>query len=336
MNNTAKNALYSLILIVIVGLVYLYRESQALVPMEFYGEAMGSVYTIKYLDAQARKLKPEVDKFLEEFNTCLSTYDPKSEISRFNQGMSHTFGCPHFYQVLEASRKIYEQSGGAFDPTVGPLVNAWGFGFKQEVQPDSLVIDSLLQLVGFDKISFDQKQVRKSQPGIVIDFNSIAPGYAVDLVAEMFEAKGIQNYMIEISGEVRCKGVNKDGKPWGIAIVNPVQQDDFQAIIPLSNRALVTSGNYRKFYVKDGVKYSHTIDPKTGYPVQHSLLSATVLAPDATTADAMATVLMVLGLEEGKKFLEKHPELDALLIYSDAKGGTKTYITPELAKLLEN
>jgi thiamine biosynthesis lipoprotein len=198
------------------------------------------------------------------------------------------------------------------------------------------VIDSLLQLVGFDKISFDQKQVRKSQPGIVIDFNSIAPGYAVDLVAEMFEAKGIQNYMIEISGEVRCKGVNKDGKPWGIAIVNPVQQDDFQAIIPLSNRALVTSGNYRKFYVKDGVKYSHTIDPKTGYPVQHSLLSATVLAPDATTADAMATVLMVLGLEEGKKFLEKHPELDALLIYSDAKGGTKTYITPELAKLLEN
>ncbi|HAI75637.1 MAG TPA: thiamine biosynthesis protein ApbE [Microscillaceae bacterium] len=341
MNNVQKNIIYSVLLLASISAVYLYRAAQRPVLMEIRGEAMGTTYQIKYLDYKSRQFKSSVDSLLLVFNQSLSTYQKDTEISAFNQDSAKTitFKLPFFYPVLAKSLEIYKATDGAFDPTVAPLVNAWGFGFKTEKFPDSSRVDTLRRLVGFEKINFDKNQVTKLKKGVMLDFNAIAQGYGVDVVAQFFEKQGIQNYMIEIGGEVLCKGKNAEDKFWSIGIANPTYEasggSPTQAIVQLENKALATSGNYRKFYIIDKKKYSHTVNPKTGYPVQHSLLSATVIAKDCMSADAYATAFMVMGLDKAKQFLAQNPSLDAYFVYANADGSLATYMTKGLEKSLQ-
>ncbi len=227
-------------------------------------------------------------------------------------------------------------TGGAFDVTVGPLVKAWGFGpdSKRNVSPE--IRDSLLQLVGMHRIDIRNGEVLKTDDRIQLDFNAIAQGYSVDVISWYFDGLKIRNYLVEIGGEVRVRGT-RNGEEWKIGIDRPDENNfmpgsDLQAIIRLRDRSLATSGNYRKFYVEDGVKYSHTIDPRTGLPARNTLLSATIVAGDCATADGIATACMVMGREKCLEFLQKHPEFDAFLVFSDEKGNFRTWTTEKLKK----
>jgi thiamine biosynthesis lipoprotein len=341
-----KNVIFSALLLIAIIAVWFYRnqsqsiDSQANVPsIQVQGETMGTTYTIKYIDPQNRNLKKEIDSILIAFNQSLSTYIPDSEISIFNsKADSIQFQSPFFYPVLKRSKEIFERSEGAFDPTVMPLVKAWGFGPNRKDQIEKPKIDSLLLLIGFENLEFDEKKVKKLKKNVQIDFNAIAQGYGVDVIGDFLEENKISNYMIEIGGEVLCKGKNEDGKLWSIGIENPQFEEkggqQVQAIIQLDNQALATSGNYRKFYLKDGKKYAHTINPKTGYPVQHSLLSATVVASDAISADAYATSMMVLGKDKAIA-LAKKEGLEIFLVYDD-NGQIKTYTSEKIKKVIIN
>jgi thiamine biosynthesis lipoprotein len=296
------------------------------------GTTMGPIpYTVKYLHSENKSHQVEVDSLLIGFNNSLSTYIPQSEISKFNIDDTLVYESSLFYPVLQKSKEIFELTEGAFDPTVGPLVNAWGFGpGKENRYLDSLSVDSLLQMVGFDKIVFDEKTAIKKVPDMYLDFSAIAKGYGVDVVGLFLESKGVTNYMVEIGGEVRCRGVNENDKPWLIGIEDPTVTDGDQKLFTtvfLKDRSLATSGNYRNFYVVDGKKISHTISPFTGYPVNHSLLSASVFASDCMTADALATGFMVLGVERAIEIVEKTEGFDAILIYSNKEGELQTYVS---------
>ncbi len=335
-----KNIIYSAVLIVVIMSFWFYRNNKATEKQPLgnlvvvNGETMGTTYTIKYLDEKGRNFKSEIDAILINFSQCLSTYIPDSEISTFNNKTNAIyFKQPYFYPVLKRSREVFEASEGAFDPTVMPLVRFWGFGpDKNEKMSKKIEIDSLVRFVGFQFLSFDELGLKKLKKNVQIDFNAIAQGYGVDVIGDFLKSKNIQNMMVEIGGEVLCKGKNEEGKIWSIGIENPQFEEkggsEVQAIVQMDNKALATSGNYRKFYVKDGKKYAHTIDPKTGYPVQHSLLSATVFAPDAMTADAYATAMMVIGKEKAIE-LAKKQNLEIFLVF-DENGQTQTYVSESI------
>lgn len=303
------------------------------------GKAQGTTYHIKYLDAEERNFQQEVDSIFLTFDRAFSAWLPESEINTLNREEAICFASPYFFPVLVKSREVYEKTGGAFDPTIAPLVRAWGFGPDGVQQPPSDgVIDSLKPLLDFRGIRFDRTRVQKPHKGVQLDFNAVAPGYTVDVLASFFKEKGISNLFIELGGEVYASGVNERGKSWRVGINTPsekeAEQMDIKLILPLTDRAITTSGNYRRFYEKDGVKYAHTISPFTGKPVQHSLLSATVLARDCMTADAYATAFMVLGLEKAIAIVKEQQELEVILIYDHPERGMQTYISPELSRLM--
>lgn len=346
-SNQRKNLIYSLVLVLAVVAVFIWRrwnqpESleavQGLRNVALQGQTMGTTYTVKYLDAQGRNLKPAVDSLLEVFNMSLSTYIPESEISRFNREGKLKYESPFFLPVLEKSKEVWEKTEGAFDPTVGPLVNAWGFGPEGRQTPAATTVDSLLRLVNYDSIFFDSVAACKMMKGMKLDFSAIAKGYGVDVVADFIQAKGIDNLFVEIGGEVVARGVNERGQPWRVGVnyptEDPEEQQRAQAIIALKNQAIATSGNYRNYYELDGVKYSHTISPVTGRPVRHSLLSASVVAPNSMTADAYATAFMVMGVEKAKEVLAREKDLQAYFIYSDAAGKLQTWASPGLEEQL--
>lgn len=335
--------LYPLVLILIVYIVYKMRQNDSppLQMVEISGTTMGTIgYSIKYFNEDGENFANEIDTLLKVWNLSLSTYIPESEISRFNKRTGcFEFESEYFLPVLNASKEVYENSDGAFDPTVGPLVNAWGFGPDKSMVPDSSSVDSLLHLVGFSKIQFDENKVCKESARIKLDFSAVAKGYAVDVISEFLETRGINNHLVEIGGELICKGTKLDEKPWRTAIEDPtveVYERKILAVAELKDRAVATSGNYRNYYVRDGVKYVHTINPATGYPISHTLLSASVFADNCMLADAYATAFMVLGVEKAKSVLEKNKSLDAYLIYSDDKGEIKTLITDGIAQNIEN
>ncbi|MDX2304206.1 MAG: FAD:protein FMN transferase [Microscillaceae bacterium] len=352
MNNLQKNAVYSLVLIVVFASVYLYRQSQS--PSKpsknteaekkevfIEGTTFGVVtYHIKYLDEKQQNYKKEIDSILQDFNQAFSTYIPDSEISQFNQSDSLVFQSPLWYRVLAKGKEVYEASEGAFDPTLAPIIEVWGFGVgKIEKIPDQKTVDSLKKFVGMDKINFDKKILRKDMPQMSLNFNAINQGYAVDVVSEFLQSKGIENYLVEIGREMAAKGKNAEGKSWLIGIVNPKYkepgQDPMGGKVRLEDRALSTSGNYESFYVKNGKKYAHIIDPKTGYPVEHSLLSASVFAPDCITADAFATAFMVLGKDKTLEIVAKNKNLDVFLIYSDEKGNLQKFASEGIKDYFE-
>lgn len=304
------------------------------------GTTMGPIpYSIKYLHSEGINFQLEIDSILVGFNQSLSTYIPNSEISTFNNEDSLLYQSNYFFPVLERSRAVYESTGGAFDPTVAPLVNAWGFGPGKEQQLlDTAAVNSLLKNVGFEKIQFDDKVARKLNEGIKIDFSAIAKGYGVDVVADYLESQGVNNYMVEIGGEVRCRGISQRGDVWRIGIEDPTNMMEGQKLhstVYLKDRSMATSGNYRNFYVQNGRKISHTISPFTGFPVEHSLLSASVFAKDCMTADAYATAFMVLGVEKSLEIVKQTDRLDVFLIYSNEEGTLVTYASEGIKNFIE-
>lgn len=306
------------------------KKEQTPVYKKVSGVTMGVVaYNVTYSDLPGESLYPRIDSLLSALNNSLSTYVPDSEISELNTNNTLTYRTGFFLPMLQYSKEIYQITSGAFDPTVGPLVNLWGFGPGKETNiPDSVLITQIIAVTGFDKVKFNDQSVTIGE-GVYLDFSAIAKGYAVDLVAEFLEAEGITNYYVEIGGEVICKGVNHRGEVWKTGIFDPRINDDpsrkIAAIVSLDDMALATSGNYRNFYIKNGKKYAHTISPFTGYPVEHSLLSASVFANNCTVADAYATAFMVMGLEKAISLIEANPALEAHLIYSDENGVLKSY-----------
>lgn len=302
------------------------------------GFAQGTTYNITYISTNGINYQRAIDSMLIEVDNSLSTYQKRSVISKFNQADSAYMVDKMFTDVFNISKKVYDISEGAFDPTVAPIVNAWGFGFENITTTDSSVIDSLLPFVGFDNLTMEGNSVIKNKKGVMLDFNAVAQGYSVDVLCDLLESRGITDYLVEVGGELKAKGVNVNDTLWRIGIDRPLpnlKERVIQAIVNLDNKALATSGNYRKFYEKNGMKYSHTINPKTGYPVQHSLLSVSVVTDNCSYADAYATTFMVIGLEESKEFLNKNTGIEALLIYSDSTGELQTFITEGLSKFIE-
>ncbi len=326
------------LLVLIVGTVWIVRQHASMPYHHDHGMVFGTMYNITYQHTD--NLKQEIEAVLKQVDQSLSPFNPQSVISHINDNRSRATD-DMFREVFTLAEDISKRTDGAFDITVAPLVNAWGFGFKQGTDPSKAAIDSLLALVGYDKLSLGRDgQLTKSDPRVMLDCSAVAKGYGCDVVARMFRSHDIENFMIEIGGEVVVRGQSERKQPWRIGVNKPVDDSlsvngEQQAILSITNRAMATSGNYRNFYYKGGKKYAHTIDPKSGYPVSHNLLSATVIARDCATADAYATAFMVVGTEKAKELLRTHQELEAYLISAADDGGYDVWYSPTLESKLE-
>ncbi|MBO4451810.1 MAG: FAD:protein FMN transferase [Bacteroidaceae bacterium] len=298
------------------------------------GAVFGTFYHITY--QYPTDLHDSIKDVLHEVDNSLSPFNKSSVITAINNGTSDSTNLM-FREVFTLAKTISTETYGAFDITVAPLVNAWGFGFKNKEIVTPSLIATLLTHIGIDKVSLQDNRIIKTDSALILDCSAIAKGYGVDAVGRMLESKQISNYMVEIGGEVRVRGQNPQEKPWSIGIITPTpdptgQNNEVEEILHITDIAMATSGNYRNFYIEGNKRYAHTIDPRTGYPVQHSILSSTVLARDCAVADAYATAFMVLGLDSAKTVLAAHPELQAYFIYSDADGNNATWHTDNLLK----
>ncbi len=332
MNYRWKNILYTFGLLTVLYLVFQYRQKNNIEGIAITGKTMGTTYTVKYFDGNKTNWKPQIDSLLKDFNQSLSTYIEDSEISKFNKNGQYSFASPYFLPVLQACEQIHSTTNGYFDPTVMPLVNAWGFGPEKIDRPDSSRIDSIKNYIGFDKVvRFNEKEIHKTNPNASIDFSALAKGYGVDIISEYLKTKGLDNTYVEIGGEVRTNGKNiLSDRDWTVGILNPksnYEQQEFIAKVTLHNQAIATSGNYFNYRVVDGVQYSHTLDPKTGYPTEHHILSASVLAKDCMTADAYATAFMSMGHEKALKLIQNTTDIEVYLIFSTEDGQMSTFQT---------
>ena len=329
----SKKRILPLLLVVIMLAYWKYNQknNHPMPLVTLSGATMGSIaYHIKYLDDEQRNYKSEIDSILVVFNQSLNHYDPNSELSRFNKDSTIIFNLPYFYPVLKRSKELYLATEGGFNPAVMPLVNAWGFGPEKGVVPDSVLIDSLLQIVDFGKVLYDTDKVWKIDKRVQLDFSAIAKGYAVDVVIEFLKSKNIHNAFVEIGGELRCAGKNDKDLDWKIGIIDPVSEimnQSYIATVTLANKALATSANNFNYIEKDGKRYSHTLSPYTGYPATHSILSASVFSNNCMTADALATAFMATGIEKSKEILATMEGVDAFLVYSDENGSVNTFAT---------
>ena len=302
------------LLLLIVGTVFIIRQQRAMPYQHDNGFIFGTVYNITYQCED--NLKTEIEAALQQVDGEFSMFNDTSTVARINRG-EKVSESPMYKEVYKLAQTVHQETDGAFDITVAPLVNAWGFGFKHEQMPTKQQVDSLLRI--------------RNQ----YDFSAIAKGYGSDVVARLLRRRGVTNFMVEIGGEIVTQGISERRLPWKIGVTKPTDDSlsvngELQTVLNITDIAMATSGNYRKFYYKDGQKYAHTIDPKTGYPVQHSLLSATVLAKDCATADAYATSFMVLGVERAKAVLEKHHELMAYFIFARPDGTNDVWFSPSL------
>ena len=294
------------------------------------GYVFGTVYHITYLSS--KDLKPEIEAELQKFDNALSMFNPNSTLSRINKSGTEKIDLnqePWTLKVIKESIRISKLTHGAFDITVAPLVNAWGFGFKDLGNVNQHKIDSLKQFVGYKLLHLDKGVLTKADPRIQLDASAVAKGYACDVIAAFFRKNGIDDFLVEIGGEMTIRGKNPKGSDWRIGVNKPVDDStstnmEWDLKLTLTDKAIATSGNYRKFYEKNGKKYAHTIDPATGYPVQHSLLSATVIANDCLTADALATSFMVMGVDSAMSIAERLPNVEGLFIYNDGGKENKT------------
>ena len=327
-----------LIFLIIIAFTFFgCHEKQSVQLKRFAGQAQGTYYAISYYDKNAVDYQIQIDSLLNEFDMTASMWEPNSIISAINNNDTGIILNNAFIEIFNKAFEVSEKTNGAFDITVGPLIDVWGFGTKDRSKITQVLIDNLLPLINYKAVRLKNNKLIKDNPAIHIDFNAIAQGYSVDLLANFLESKGIKSYLIDIGGEVFGKGKKADGSYWRVGIEKPSnnsEQRELEAKVFLHNKALATSGSYRKFYIENGIKYSHTIDPTTGYPVTHSLLSVSVLSNDAATADAYATALMVLGLERSLEFLKENKELAVFFIYSDNNGNLKTFATEGIKKIL--
>ena len=301
------------------------------------GKVYGTYYHLTYDSPKGKDLKPEIEQRFREFDLSLSTFNPNSIITRVNQNDSTVQNDSYFEQMYAMAREVSEKSEGAFDITVAPLVNAWGFGYGNHEHNLSPNIDTIMPFIGYQKIKLENHRLIKEDPRIRLDASAIAKGQSCDVIARLLEEKGCENYMVEIGGEICCKGLNPKGEKWRIGIDKPKDDpanvgEELQIILQISDVGLATSGNYRQFYYKDGKKYAHTINPHTGVPVEHSLLSSTVIAPTCMQADAYATAFMVLGPEKSIQLCESIPNMECYLIYADKDGNDKIIYTKGFEK----
>lgn len=307
-------------------------------PLHIEGFAQGTTYHITYFDSLNRNLSLDVEKILQDFDKSVSTYIPSSIISRINANEKDVLVDAYFIACFNKAKEVWKNTNGAFDPTVYPLVNAWGFGPGKKQKIEKQKIDSILKFVGFDKIKLKANKIIKKDARVALDFNAFAQGYSVDVVSDFFKSKGIKSFVVEIGGEVYAYGKIPTGEYWTVGIEKPIDnketENPLKAIAKLENMAVATSGDYRRFMIENGVKYAHHIDPKTGYPTKNNLLSASVFAKECISSDANATGILVMGLEKAKAFLKLHPELEVYLIYSDDKGNYQVYQTAGISKIL--
>lgn len=320
------------LVLLIVGTVLIIHQQRSTPYQKNTDLIFGTSYHITYqCDSDLnRSIKAELMKV----DRSLSPFNKQSVITAINQN-EEVVPDQMFLDVYRLAMQISQDTDGAFDITVAPLVNAWGFGFKNGIQPTRAQVDSLMEIVGFGKVSLVNGRVRKGDPRMMLDCSAIAKGYGCDVVARFLRDRGVQNFMVEIGGEVVTSGLNEKRLPWKIGVTKPTDDSlnishELQTVLNVTDKAMATSGNYRNFYYKGGKKYAHTIDPKTGYPVQHNILSATVLTSDCATADAYATSFMVMGLERAQQVLARHPELMAYFIYSDEQGRNGVWFSPSL------
>ena len=325
------------LVVLIVGTILIVRQQQSMPYQKTSDFIFGTTYNITYqCDSD---LSQSIREELMKIDRSLSPFNEASVITAINQNQDITPDAL-FLDVFKLAMQISEETDGAFDITVAPLVNAWGFGFKNSTQPTNAQVDSLLQIVGYRKVSLTDGKVRKQDSRIMLDCSAIAKGYGSDAIAKLLRDKGVKNFMVEIGGEIVTSGVNPERLPWRIGVTKPTDDSlsvshELQTVLNVTDKAMATSGNYRNFYYKNGRKFAHTIDPKTGYPVQHNILSATVLAKSCAVADAYATAFMVMGLERAQKVLERHPELMAYLIYNDEQGKNAVWFSPSLRDKIE-
>ena len=331
---TRKRLLWRLPLLVflIVGTIYIVRQQHNTPYQHDEGQVFGTFYHITYQNDSS--INADIVAELAKVDAALSMFNKESVISRINRGENVETN-EMFDNFFTLAERVSDNTDGAFDITVAPLVNAWGFGFKTGNPPTKTAIDSLRSIVGYKKVKLQNHRVTKSDPRVMLDCSAIAKGYGCDVVAQLLRRRGIDNYMVEIGGEVVTHGISEKRLPWKIGVTKPTDDSlatntELQTVLNVKDRAMATSGNYRNFYYRGGKKYAHTIDPATGYPVQHSILSATVLASNCAEADAYATSFMVMGMERAKLVLDKHPELMAYLIYSDHKGNLKVWFSPSM------
>ena len=316
----------------IIGTIYILGKQKPYITNS--GKIFGTYYNITY--SCDTDLHNEIKSTLMQVDKSLSPFNKQSIITAINNNADATPDSM-FIHVFTLAQEISTKTAGAFDITVAPLVNAWGFGFRKGITPDSTTIDSLRQFIGYNTVSLTNGKVTKKHPQTMLDCSAIAKGYGCDAVAATLEAHGVQNYMVEIGGEVVTKGKNNKGGMWTIGISKPTDNpttsnNELQEIIAISGKSMATSGNYRNFREVNGQKVAHTIDPRTGYPVQHSLLSATVIADDCATADAWATSFMVMGLEKAMEICNNEKSIEAYFIYSDGDGAFKIAETPGMKK----
>ena len=336
-------------IIVAIGLVALAMcrtkeaETQALSYHKLEGTVFHTIYHITYQGE--RDYHDEIKQLFKEFDGSLSMFNDTSIITRMNNCDTSVVANRYFRHVFTKAMEVSEATGGAFDITVAPLVNLWGFGFKNSDNVSQAAIDSILQFVGYKTVHLDEEgHLHKDDPRTIMDASSIAKGYMSDVVADFLREQGVENYMVEIGGEVALNGVNPKGSRWSIGINKPTDDStqvnsELQDILYMSEGGVATSGNYRNFYYKDGKKYAHTIDPHTGYPIQQDILSSTVIARDCMTADAYATAFMVLGKEKAMEVLAKDTTLMAYFIVdapdADGNGGYEIVFSPALEQRLK-
>lgn len=318
--------------LLVIGSILIIRHQQKMPYQKSADFIFGTSYSVIYqCDSDLSK---SIKNELMKVDRSLSPFNEHSVITAVNNNQEVVLD-NMFQEVFQKAMAISRETDGAFDITVAPLVNAWGFGFKNGTQPDRRQVDSLREMIGYEKLSLVNGKVQKKDPRMMLDCSAIAKGYGTDMVARLLKERGVQNYMVEVGGEIVTKGVNVQRVPWKIGVTKPDDDslsigNELQTILNVTDKAMATSGNYRRFYYKGGKRFAHTIDPKTGYPVQHNILSATVLADDCATADAYATSFMVMGMEGAKRVLERHPELMAYLIYDDGHGKNAVWFSPSL------
>jgi thiamine biosynthesis lipoprotein len=318
--------------LLVVGTILIIHQQQNIPYQKNQGLIFGTTYAITY--QYDEDLHQELVDRMNEVDAALSMFNKQSIISQIN---NNQLVKPNdmFLEVFNLAQQVSDDTDGAFDITVAPLVNIWGFGFKQEQTPNHHAIDSLMAIIGYRKVSYDGMRIVKRDPRIMLDCSAIAKGFGVDMVASLLDERGIKNYLVEIGGEIITKGISEKRLPWKIGVTKPTEEGsldgtELQTVLNVTDKCMATSGNYRNFYYKGGRKYAHTIDPRTGYPVQHSLLSATVLADNCATADAYATSFMVMGIDGAKRILEQEKGLMAYLIYTDEKGELAVWYSPSL------
>lgn len=348
MNPSArKNIIYSLVLFALVLLVYAWRTREGKSPriteqksdsgkVVFSGKTMGTDYQITYLDQNNRNFQSSVDSLLNTFNLAISNDEPTSEINRLNFRDSLALPSSTLHEVVKEANRMFDLTSGAFDPTQQPIENIWTFSASGARLQDSTDVKVFLPLVGLKKVVFTDTLIRKSTSGIFLDFSKSANGYAVDLIAGFLEGKGIKNYLVQIGGENLAKGTNENKELWKIGLFYLADSLGSKATgrVAVQDKAISSAGNFEQFYTKDSIRLSYTLDPRTGFPVSHGLLGATLIGPDAKTTDALADALMVLGWREAIRLDSTRTDLQMILIYNEKGGKMKQYVSSDLSPFL--